>query len=173
MSLNYNCFFVQTWEKGLFCFDLKSGNMLWHNSTIHAEDVFLASPNTIICFFRNFGIKIIEIVSGKELATFTIKTDAAGFWRASEKRFLVGPIRHFYYLIDEKLLPKYKVKESIINSDNDDYFILHDASLVDDATLKVTITACSYSKLDDWIHTGADRPLERSQRVIDLKDCRI
>lgn len=97
LSDDAKCFFVQSWEKGLFCFSLDTGEQLWHVKRKHAYNI-LADADYVFCYFVGDGIRKFGIVNGDELDRYPFVGDG-GVYIVDNALFLLGPKRGYFLLI--------------------------------------------------------------------------
>lgn len=167
VSPDNDCFFIATWEKGLFCFCLRTGSLLWQEKICHAEKMFLSDENSIICFFRNYGVKRLDISTGRTLVGFLVRKDDCNFWQIDSAHFLIGPIRRNYLIIDSSLKIKNKIGEDTINPNHYDTCIIHDMTY-NGKHLEAEITEYSNDTMLQGIKDGSELP-RRIKRTISLE----
>lgn len=102
ISENGEYFFIQSWEKGLFCFHMQDGSLLWHYKTKHAYDL-VVRKNHIVCLFFGLCVSVIEISSGKMVSRFPLSSYSTCFVPITDERYIVGPKRGKYLILDENL----------------------------------------------------------------------
>ncbi len=94
-------FLLQSWEKGLFCFALPSGELLWKSKKTHAKNVILLSDRAI-CWFYEQCVDAIDVHSGEVIAHYPLGYDTS-FHPLNDNFYLTGPKRGKYHLLDHKL----------------------------------------------------------------------
>lgn len=97
VSDEHECFFITSWLKGIFCCDLKTGQILWNYRLKHATKVFVYS-DYILCAFQEIGFRKISY-EGVDIAKYPM----AGYntFEELEKPYiLAGPSRGKHYVID-------------------------------------------------------------------------
>ena len=96
-----SCFFIPSWEKGLFCFALPSGELLWRSKKRHANHVITLSDR-VICRFCDQCVDAMDIHSGEVLSHYPLGYNTQ-FLPVNEYFYLAGPKRGKYYVLDHKL----------------------------------------------------------------------
>ena len=129
--------------------------------------MFLSDENSIICFFRNYGVKNMDIMTGRTIAVFSVRKDECGFWKIDSAHFLIGSIRRSYLIIDSSLKIKNKISEDTINPKHYDTCIIHDVTY-NGKNLEAEITEYSNDTLLQSIKDGSELP-ERIKRTISLE----
>lgn len=122
-------FFVQSWESGLFCFDIATGNLIWHNKQRKAYNL-ATKGNVALCRYYGKCISIIDIESGQIIQSYPLAIGTT-FKPLSQDYYLVGPKRGYYHILDSKLERQARVSVAKLNPNALDTFIIHQASLTD------------------------------------------
>lgn len=130
ISLTYDAkyFFIQSWELGLYCFELETGFLMWHYKQKQAYDLVIRK-NTVICRFLDKGIKVLDIQSGKQLINYPLGYDKV-FLPITDDFYLVGPQRGKYHIIDGDTRRVYSIPYKFMNPHLFDNFIINDVSFV-------------------------------------------
>lgn len=168
ITVSDSCFFVQSWEKGLFCFHIKTGELLWHIKTCHAREVYLSQQNYIFCFFENHGIQKIDITTGTIIQFFKASADACRFFEIGNNLFLLGLVRKKYFILDEELKSICEIKDNLVNPNHHDVCIIHNAFL-NEKLLTMEIT--EYSNDAVSYLQFAQEDVGKKIRTIDLEEC--
>lgn len=150
-----NCFFVQSWEKGLYCFDMSEGAMLWHNKQRHASDI-LVDKSCIFCYFVGCGILKLDIKTGNSVERYSFVGNGI-FKIVDEKMFLIGPKRHKIMLLDKSFEVIRSFGEKELNPNMCENFIIRQAHVSDNLLL---ISGIEYSN-DEMLKCIKENCLER------------
>lgn len=132
-------FFVQSWEKGLFCFHVQTGMLLWHNSQKKAYR--LASKGDIV-LCQHFGqcISAFDGRTGAIIRKYPLTTGTT-FKPLSQGYYLIGPKRGSYEIIDYNLERRAKIPIAKLNPNAMDTFIIQEASLYKNG---ITVSGVEY-----------------------------
>jgi hypothetical protein len=121
-------FFVQSWEKGLFCFDIQSETLVWHNKRKKAYQLAICG-NSVICRFFDDCINKIDIATGSVLSHFPLGAGTSfHVLNKQNSLFLVGPKRSRYYVIDNNLEVAASIPMHMLNPHKYNNFIITSAS---------------------------------------------
>lgn len=120
--------FVQSWEKGLFCFDTKTGKLFWTNKQKRAGET-ATHGTTILCHFRGQGIWKLDLHTGAVLKKYPLAEDKI-LKPLSQEHYLAGPKRGYYEILDGGLEREARVSEALLNPNGLDTFIIQDAFLI-------------------------------------------
>jgi hypothetical protein len=168
ITVSNSCFFVQSWEKGLFCFQIKTGELLWHIKIRHAGELYCLQPDFVFCFFENYGVLKIDITTGNTVRFYKASSDTCRFWEIGRNRYLLGLVRKKYFILDEELKNICEIPEVLVNPNHYDVCIVHNAVLSENM---LTMEITEYS-------LEAGQPLKFTQenfgkrlRTINLKEC--
>ncbi len=143
LSDNPKCFFVQSWEKGLFCFSLNTGEQLWHVKRKHACNI-LVDADHVFCYFRGDGIRKYGIVNGDALDRYSFVGE--GIVRiVDDALFLLGPKRGSFLLLDKRFDVIRRFRYAELNPCMYYNFILKQAHIENNCLL---ISGVEYSEAD-------------------------
>ena len=114
-----NYFFIQSWEKGLFCFSLPTGALMWRSKLKKASELVVRN-NMLICHFADQCIAVIDTHSGEITARYPLGW-AASFYPLDDNNYLVGPKRGKYFLLDHRLqvvevIPYQKLNPALLDT---------------------------------------------------------
>ncbi len=165
ITISNNCFFLQSWEKGLFCYHIITGELLWQTRICHAGELFLSEQNYVICFFENYGVAKIDIETGEIIQLFKTSASPCCFWEIGVNRYLLGPIGKKYRILGKDLMTICEIKSNAINPNQFVTCIIHHASLTGNM-LNLEITEYSNEMLP-YLQLSNDIP-ERITRTIYL-----
>lgn len=79
--------FVQTWESGLYCFDLKTGKQLWRTKSRAGITSVHVCKNTLCCHKHEKALQLLDIQTGELLAER--KPAAAWSFRSIDRKRIV------------------------------------------------------------------------------------
>ena len=85
------------WTKGVYCCDIKTGELRWNFRLKHARSVF-AYSDYIVCNFDEIGLRKISY-DGEELFKSPLP-DCNRFFELEKPYVFCGPIRGKYLVID-------------------------------------------------------------------------
>ena len=130
VTSNGEIFFIQSWERGLFCFDTASGTLLWHNDRKKAYEL-VALREVVVCRFMNHGIEVIDINKGNTISYYPLGSNTI-FIPIDDEYYLVGPKRDIYRVLDYNLKETIKLPLKLLNPSQFDTFIIRDAQFTND-----------------------------------------
>ena len=134
-------FYVQDWSKGLLCFEISSGKLVWQHKQKRATHLIL-QDHTLICRFMEKYLALIVAATGEILNTYPITTYNCVFQILNDHCLLVGPKRGKFVLLDSQLQKIATIPSHIMNPHMHDYFSIMHAYLDDDG---ITISGDEYS----------------------------
>ncbi len=134
VSVEHNCFFFQTWTKGLYCFSLADGSELWRVKIRHAFDVMIAG-DCVICWFCGHGIVRISVDSGEQLGRFSLTSELGNAVFIDDRCILAGEKFNAWYLLDSELNVIKKYASSELNPNGCDSFLIREAKLDGDSVV--------------------------------------
>lgn len=97
VSEAHQCFFLQSWKKGLYCCDLHTGAIRWHYRLKHAYELY-TYPDSLICHFAEIGLRKLSY-DGAELAAYPMTSPGCCI-SLDAPYLLVGPKRDAYFVFD-------------------------------------------------------------------------
>lgn len=118
-------FFVQSWEKGLFCFHLPTGELAWHNKRKRAFEL-VVKDGRAICRFMDQRVEVMGITSGQVVASYPLG-EGTLFFPLDDDHYLTGPKRGKYHVLDRDLQVREIVLPSQLDPEGMDHFLLVDA----------------------------------------------
>ena len=62
----YNCFYLPQWEKGLYCFSMDTGELVWRYPLKHAKNTFVYH-DFLICAHKDIGVMKLSCKTGEKL----------------------------------------------------------------------------------------------------------
>lgn len=139
---NGQFFFIQSWEKGLFCFDVRTSKLIWHINQKRAYDLAVRDKS-VICRCYNQFLSLIDIESGKVTLKYPLRYDSV-FCPISDDYFLVGPKRNKYIILDGELNEVVKIPVTQLNPHSHENFIIHK---VDFTTEGISMEGVEYSNI--------------------------
>lgn len=139
------CFFIQSWEKGLFCFALPSGALLWHSKRKKANEL-IVRRKTVICRFADQCIEKMNILSGEVMEHYPLGWPA-NFYPLDDDFYLVGPKRGKYYLLNYQLhidetIPYQKLNPALLDT----------CMIIDAEHTPGGMTIYGFEYMDDYYH---------------------
>ncbi|MBQ8579254.1 MAG: hypothetical protein IJ448_00990 [Oscillospiraceae bacterium] len=140
-----SCFFIQSWEKGLFCFALPSGELLWRSKRNHATKLVLL-PDRVICQFVDYCVDAMDIHSGEVLAHYPLGWNTQ-FLPLNDNFYLAGPKRGKYYVLDCRLEVREVVAYQRLNP-----ALLDTCCIVDAVAVPGGMTISGFEYMDDYYH---------------------
>ena len=126
-------FLLQSWRKGLFCFELETGRMVWHYKRKQAYELVVRKA-IVICRFFDQCVDAIDIMSGTCVAHYPLGIRTK-FIPLNDEYYLVGPKRRKYYLLDNTLSPILCLQDNQLNPNLFDTFIIHSAEFTNDGII--------------------------------------
>lgn len=161
-SSENNCFFLQSWEKGIYCFDLDDGSLLWLHKRKRACDIALIKENLFV-YFLGFGIVRIDISTGEFIERFSYTSD--GFFCIADDAFFIGPEYAKYLLVDTDFRIVKQFPVSDINPNSCEYFVLQKVSK---ENYHIVFEGIECDSTDDFIvdtNDGASSPYTFKRRL--------
>jgi len=101
LSEDGTLFFIQSWQKGLFCFDMHSGKLKWHHKLKKAYNLVVLR-DTVVCRFAEQCVMELDISTGQMRNRIPLGPET-DFLTIGDTRYLIGPKRMKYQIIDENL----------------------------------------------------------------------
>lgn len=123
-------FFLPRWESGLYCFELKTGKMIWKSTRRHPRE-YIVRNDTVICFFADQAVEVLSLTDGSSVMRYPFSNGRL-FRALSDDLFLLGPKRDKYILLNEQLNVVLSIPGSVINPHRYDSFGVLSAALVED-----------------------------------------
>ena len=121
-------FFIQSWGKGLFCFDMQTGDLRWHYKLKRAYNLVVL-PDVVICRFMENCVMSLDILTG-EMRNRIPLGYSTKFVPINDNRYLIGPKHGKYYIIDENLSNITTLRSEDLNPNNYETFLLLEANAV-------------------------------------------
>lgn len=137
-------FFVQSWEKGLFCFHRQTGKLCWHCKCKHAYKI-IVTERILICHFLECCIKAFEIKTGSVIANYPMTVPSV-FIALGDNSILIGPKRNKMIILSHTLQEIIKIPYNLFNTNMSRVFLLHSAEYSDDG---LWIQGMEYSNGED------------------------
>ena len=138
-------FFVQSWEKGLFCFELPSGTLIWRSKLKKAYEL-VVRESTAICRFMDQCVEAIDIPTGEVVAHYPLGWSAK-FYPLDDSNYLAGPKRGKYYLLDHQLLVKETIPYQKLNP-----ALLDTCMIIDAEHAPGGMIISGFEYMDDYYH---------------------
>lgn len=136
LSADGRLLFVSSWERGVSCYDVCSGERIWREGPGRARKLFVVDDRLVVEMVSR-GIYVRFCSSGKLVKLVTMTTMQCMF-RPHPSRLFVGPKRNQYYLLGlPELEVRRKIKANVINKNECLSFVITGCKLVDDSTLRV------------------------------------
>ena len=133
VSQYHNCFYVPIWEKGLFCFSLDTGKLIWRNPLKHAG-LTMVYRDFLLCGFEGLGVMKMSCETGTELDRMTITTFTT-LHQLESPYYFIGPKRNKYYVVDARSFSI--VKQIPANKIADDGFLIVEVKGTKDSLIVV------------------------------------
>lgn len=92
-------FFIQSWENGLFCFDMLSGELKWHHKKKKASHLIILH-DVVVCQHRTECVVSLDLLTGAVRKRIPLSWDST-FLAVNDNRYLIGPKRGKHQIIDE------------------------------------------------------------------------
>lgn len=140
-----SCFFIQSWEKGLFCFALPAGELLWQSKRKHATRLVLL-PNQVICHFADQCVDVMDIHTGEVLSHYPLGWNTQ-FLPLNDDFYLAGPKRGKYYMLDCRLEVREVIAYQRLNP-----ALLDTCQIVDAVAAPGGMTISGFEYMDDYHH---------------------
>lgn len=115
-------YFIQSWEKGLFCFELQTGCLVWHCKIKRATDLVVLK-NSVICHFLEQSVCVLDLSSGEIQYRVPLGFDTH-FFPLTDDYYLMGPKRHIYHLVNSSLKTIAQIPMIALNPNAYDHFIM-------------------------------------------------
>ena len=149
-SSKNNCFFLQSWEKGVYCFDLDDGSLLWLHKRKRACDIALIKENLFV-YFLGFGIVRIDISTGESIERFSYTSE--GFFGIADDAFFIGPKYARYLLVDTgfRIIKRFPISD--VNPNGCEYFVLQKVGKEND---QIVLEGIECDSVDDFIVDASD-----------------
>ena len=138
-------FFIQSWGRGLFAFHMEDGALAWQYKLKHAHHL-VARKNHVVCLFFGLCVTMIDIATGGLSARFPLSSYNAGLWPVTDDRYLVGPKRGKYFVLNEKLEIVTCIPQGAFNPKGCTTFLLRRAEFTEGGLL---ISGCEYFEEDN------------------------
>lgn len=62
-----NCVFAQTWDRGLYCMDSRSGKRIWRTQSKKGITSLFVNRDTLLCHQRGCALQLLDVRSGEVL----------------------------------------------------------------------------------------------------------
>lgn len=138
-----SCFFIQSWEKGLFCFSLPSGELLWRSKRRHSTELVLLADR-VICRFADQCVDAMDIHSGEVLVHYPLGWRSQ-FYPLNDNFYLAGPKRGKYYVLDSHLEVREVIPYQRLNP-----ALLDTCNIVAAVAASGGITISGFEYMDDY-----------------------
>ena len=117
--------FAQTWENGMFCFDLKTGDKIWKTKSRRGITNVFVGDNTITVILHNYSMQVLDIDTGEVLIEKRPCT-AHGFKTLNNKYIVCQVTARRWELIEaETLETKETFKHKEFTNNHTDYVVNH------------------------------------------------
>ena len=133
-------FFIQSWEKGLFCFSVQTGACMWHHKRKRAYHL-VTLENAVVCHFYGDGVLVLDLLSGDAQKRIPLGAEA-DFWALDDTHYMIGLKRGKYHIIDEGLNLLSTIPYQSANPSGFKTFIILKAGIVSDG---IAISGFEYS----------------------------
>lgn len=128
-------FFIQSWEDGLFGFEVESGKLIWRHKETRAYNL-VANGSVLICRFYNHHLRILDMATGDVVSNYPLR-DNSVFLPLCDNCYLVGPKRGKYIMLDDQFLEIKKLPCQFLNPYALENFIIHKA-IIEGGNLVIT-----------------------------------
>ena len=128
--------FAQTWENGLFCFDVRTGEILWRTKSRRGITSIFVNEDTILCCQRECALQLLDIHTGDIL--LEKRPFVAWEFTALDHRYIVCQVTaRRWELIDAQTLETAEAfTHKVFTGGHEDYCI-NKIELVQDGRIKV------------------------------------
>ena len=126
-------FYLQDWKAGLFCFDMKTSELLWHYRQKHAYNLVLCGDQ-LVCEFMEVGIETLNCHTGEKLKRVP-HGEGAHFVSINDEYYFCGPKRNSYYILNSELETVGKIPCSMVNPDDLDTCVVRQADFSEDGII--------------------------------------
>ncbi len=133
-------FFIQSWESGLFCFDIQTGALCWHHGRKRAYNL-VVNKTELLCQFHDECILLIDINSGDIMDSYPLSCNSV-FVPITNNYIIVGPKRNRYIVMDAKLSVKAKIPVKEFNPNFYENYIVQKADFTSNG---IKISGVEYS----------------------------
>ena len=91
--------FVYDWDTGVYAYDVRSGQLLWHNKRVKCVGLLMYCNHKLYGFVRNQRMAVMKAESGEVILSDT-KMNVEDYYELPNHRFFYGPKRHKWYIMD-------------------------------------------------------------------------
>jgi len=133
-------FFIQTWENGLFCFNIREGTLLWQYKCKKAYELVVLEE-ILVCRFFEQCVEVLDITSGAALLHYPLGIGSI-FLPIDDRNYLVGPKRNTYRILNVNLQEELKLSERLLNPNHFNTFLIDDVQFVEEG---IQISGHEYS----------------------------
>ena len=134
-------FFLQSWKSGLFCFERKTGTLVWHCKRKKPFEL-VVRDRTVVCRFLDQCVDAFDIDTGDVVAHYPLGFDTI-FRPLTDDYYLVGPKRGKYFVLDGDLSITATIPYASLNPNMFDTFIINEAKFVAGG---ISISGFEYSR---------------------------
>lgn len=127
-------FFIQTWEKGLYCFSVRTGEILWHIKENCIEELATFDKH-LICSSRKKGLLKIRIEDGSIQEHFSAPSQESVFIPLENGTFFFGPVKNQYVILTGNFMILSYLSRNDVNPNNFRFFFINDANSLEDSIL--------------------------------------
>ena len=120
-------FFVQSWESGLYCFELMSGKLIWKSKRRHPFELF-TKDNTVTCRFFDQCLDTLTIETGEIIQHYPLGYNTSCLI-LTDDLLLVGPKRNKYHIIDTAFNIIATIPYDKMNLKASNSFVIREAAL--------------------------------------------
>lgn len=128
--------FVQTWDKGVYCLDSRSGKTIWCSRSKKGVTSLFVNGDTLLCHRHGYALELLDIHTGEVLAE---KRPAKGWgFTALDHRYIVCQVTaRRWEIIDARTLETKKQFSHKLFTDGHEDYVVSGISLTEDGRIQV------------------------------------
>lgn len=159
-------FFVQNFEKGLYCFETRTGTMVWHNKRKKPGHLIVKGEIIICCFGKE--VCVLSFLSGEVISQYPLGSSAR-FYPITDNMFMVGPKKGKYLILDGQFNEVHKFSIALVNPDNLDTCIIRDVDFGADMLIVSGVAYASTSFIQAKSTNSLDKMIQDSRFTRHIK----
>ena len=124
--------FVQDWDTGIYAYDVRLGQLLWHNKRVKCVRVLICCNHKLYAFVDVRRMVVMNPESGEVIRSDT-KMNVENYFELPDRRFFYGPKRHNWYVADlETLETIYTFPDKLVNPNGHEVLYIENVAQSDD-----------------------------------------
>ncbi|MDO5444132.1 MAG: PQQ-binding-like beta-propeller repeat protein [Eubacteriales bacterium] len=128
--------FCQTWERGLYALDARTGATVWKTRSKRGITSVFANRDTLICCQHNRALQLLDMNTGEVLKE--VRTTAWGFTAIDSKRIVCQVYEKKWCVIDAEALDILRTFSSNEFTDNHADYRVNFIQLINENTLQIS-----------------------------------